>query len=65
MARSKVKNKTKLEHCAAFYLDDERKTNSFMHKFCSTTLQTYTLDVLCRQQIKLFQVVSTSELHEY
>ena len=23
------------------------------------------LDVLCRQQIKLFQVVSTSEFHEY
>ena len=42
MARSKVKNKTKLEHCAAFCLDDERKTKSFMHKFCSTTLQTYT-----------------------
>ena len=26
---------------------------------------TYLLDVLCRQQIKLFQVVSTSEFHEY
>ena len=26
---------------------------------------TYILDVLCRQQIKLFQVVSTSEFHEY
>ena len=25
----------------------------------------YSLDVLCRQQIKLFQVVSTSEFHEY
>ena len=25
----------------------------------------YLLDVLCRQQIKLFQVVSTSEFHEY
>ena len=25
----------------------------------------YVLDVLCRQQIKLFQVVSTSEFHEY
>ena len=25
----------------------------------------YILDVLCRQQIKLFQVVSTSEFHEY
>ena len=24
-----------------------------------------TLDVLCRQQIKLFQVVSTSEFHKY
>ena len=24
-----------------------------------------TLDILCRQQIKLFQVVSTSEFHEY
>ena len=23
------------------------------------------VDVLCRQQIKLFQVVSTSEFHEY
>ena len=41
MTSSKVQNKTKLEHCAAFYLDDERKTKSFMHKFCSTTLQTY------------------------
>ena len=26
---------------------------------------TYLLDVLCRQQIKLFQVVSTSEFHKY
>ena len=26
---------------------------------------TYTVDVLCRQPIKLFQVVSTSEFHEY
>ena len=25
----------------------------------------YILDVLCRQQIKLFQVVSSSELHKY
>ena len=25
----------------------------------------YILDVLCRQPIKLFQVVSTSEFHEY
>ena len=25
----------------------------------------YLLDVLCRQPIKLFQVVSTSEFHEY
>ena len=25
----------------------------------------YQIDVLCRQQIKLFQVVSTSEFHEY
>ena len=25
----------------------------------------YQVDVLCRQQIKLFQVVSTSEFHEY
>ena len=25
----------------------------------------YMLDVLCRQPIKLFQVVSTSEFHEY
>ena len=25
----------------------------------------YLVDVLCRQQIKLFQVVSTSEFHEY
>ena len=25
----------------------------------------YILDVLCCQQIKLFQVVSTSEFHEY
>ena len=25
----------------------------------------YVLDILCRQQIKLFQVVSTSEFHEY
>ena len=27
--------------------------------------QTYVLDVLCRQPIKLFHVVSTSEFHEY
>ena len=26
---------------------------------------TYLVDVLCRQPIKLFQVVSTSEFHEY
>ena len=25
----------------------------------------YLVDVLCRQQIKLFQVVSTAEFHEY
>ena len=25
----------------------------------------YIVDVLCRQPIKLFQVVSTSEFHEY
>ena len=25
----------------------------------------YLIDVLCRQQIKLFQFVSTSEFHEY
>ena len=28
-------------------------------------LKKVTLDVLCRQPIKLFQVVSTSEFHEY
>ena len=28
-------------------------------------IHTYILDVLCRQRIKLFQVVSTSEFHEY
>ena len=31
----------------------------------SSTKQYYILDVLCRQPIKLFQVVSTSEFHEY
>ena len=32
-----------------------------IHKLCCT----YILDVLCCQPIKLFQVVSTSEFHEY
>ena len=31
---------------------------------CYITYQ-YLLDILCHQQIKLFQVVSTSEFHEY
>ena len=33
--------------------------------FYKTYLRTYLIDVMCRQQIELFQVVSTSEFHKY
>ena len=36
-----------------------------MYIVCTTNFVHTILDVLCRQQIKLFQVVSTSEFHEY
>ena len=38
-----------------------------LHATCKSNAYTctYVVDVLCRQQIKLFQVVSTSEFHEY
>ena len=35
------------------------------HSTFFVTSNNYFLDVLCHQQIKLFQVVSTSEFHEY
>ena len=35
------------------------------HVACVSTEYGYVVDVLCRQPIKLFQVVSTSEFHEY
>ena len=35
------------------------------HEANKSILCMYLLDVLCRQQIKLFQVVSTPEFHEY
>ena len=40
---------------------EPNQNSSFGH----TLVCRYTLDVLCRQQIKLFQVVSASEFHEY
>ena len=36
----------------------------FVYQFY-TKMTTYILDALCRQPIKLFQVVSTSKFHEY
>ena len=44
------------------------RVTSFELKFVNKFLievSTYILEVLCRQPIKLFQVVSTSEFHEY
>ena len=36
-----------------------------IYEFLARKWNCYLLDILCRQQIKLFQVVSTSEFHEY
>ena len=40
-------------------------SKSLQSRTTDHALDTYILDVLCRQQIKPFQRVSTSEFHEY
>ena len=46
------------------YSEKATKDWQIFHSFFSY-LVAYRVDVLCRQQIKLFHVVSTSEFHEY
>ena len=47
------------------HAENEVKFSSFRAEKLRGKVGACTIDALCRQQIKLFQVVSTSEFHEY
>ena len=59
-----IDNDNPLRHCDCESPPDGCMVQDYEIKDISTGT-VYTLDVLCLQQIKLFQVVSTSEFHEY
>ena len=46
-------------------LNEWEDKNALNEHVAFEAFEYYILDVLCRQPIKLFQVVSTSEFHEY
>ena len=53
------------ESYSGFLTVDKNYDSNMFFWFIPATVSTYLLDVLCHQQIKLFQVISTSEFHEY
>ena len=65
--QEKLENKNNpLQNISSYCETCKRKAKCITWDFYGrASLDSKVLDVLCRQQIKLFQVVSTSEFHEY